>query len=238
VEAARLRPSAWQQPNHFFHPELPDSRLQEACDFARQHGMGMELELDERLISRPKTFAPRFDAYLKPSRPTASKPPARLPITKAAAPAAPVQIRQPEVRRHYDRMAEWVLDRQRLADAMAAAGGALIARITALLCLSRACMSRRPAYSFGMSTILSGYSSTHETYQEFAIDYFQDEDGIFTARVPAIKAASLGKDAGGSSANAVDAIESCLEAREKVSALKLRKTRYAGLNIYSRPVNA
>lgn len=26
-----------------------------------------------------------------------------------------------------------------------------------------------------------------KTYQEFAIDYFQDEDGMFTARVPAIK---------------------------------------------------
>ena len=30
----------------------------------------------------------------------------------------------------------------------------------------------------------------------------------------------------------MDAIESYLEAREKVSALKLRKPRYAGLNIY------
>ena len=27
--------------------------------------MGMEMELDERLIQKPQTFAPRFDAYLK-----------------------------------------------------------------------------------------------------------------------------------------------------------------------------
>ncbi len=32
-----------------------------------------------------------------------------------------------------------------------------------------------------------------KTYQEFAIDYYQDEDGIFTARVPAIKGSDLSK---------------------------------------------
>ena len=78
-----------------------------------------------------------------------------------------------------------------------------------------------------------------KTYQEFAIDYYQDEDGMFTARVPAIKGCiAWGKTLEEAYRNAVDAIESCLEAREKVSALKLRKPRYAGLNIYSRPVNA
>jgi hypothetical protein len=36
----------------------------------------------------------------------------------------------------------------------------------------------------------------------------------------------------------VDAIESCLEAREKIGAMKSRKPRYAGVNIYRRPVRA
>jgi len=63
-----------------------------------------------------------------------------------------------------------------------------------------------------------------KAYQEFAIDYFQDEDGIFTARVPAIKGCiAWGETLEAAYRNAVDAIESCLEARERVSALKLRK---------------
>jgi predicted RNase H-like HicB family nuclease len=78
-----------------------------------------------------------------------------------------------------------------------------------------------------------------EEYQEFAIDYFQDEDGMFTARVPAIRGCiAWGKTIEGAYRNAVDAIESCLEARQKLAALKLRKPKYAGLNLYRRPVHA
>ncbi len=63
-----------------------------------------------------------------------------------------------------------------------------------------------------------------KTYQEFAIDYFQDEDGVFTARVPAIKGCiAWGKTLKAAYRNAVDAIESCLD----VAALKPRKPRYA-----------
>ena len=69
-----------------------------------------------------------------------------------------------------------------------------------------------------------------KTYQEFAIDYYQDEDGIFTARVPAIKGCiAWGKTLEEAYRTTVDAIESCLEAREQVSARKLRKPRYAEL---------
>jgi len=47
------------------------------------------------------------------------------------------------------------------------------------------------------------------TYQEFAIDYFQDEDGVFTARVPAIKGCiAWGESLEEAYHNAVDAIES------------------------------
>lgn len=78
-----------------------------------------------------------------------------------------------------------------------------------------------------------------KTYQEFEINYFQDEDGMFTAEVPAIRGCiAWGKDLREAHSNAVDAIESCLEARKKVGAKGVRKPRYAGLNIYRRPVHA
>ena len=76
-------------------------------------------------------------------------------------------------------------------------------------------------------------------YQEFDINYFQDEDGLFTAVVPAIKGCiASGKTLEEAYRNAVDAIESCLEARQKVAATKLRKAKYSGLNIYRKPLNA
>ena len=76
-------------------------------------------------------------------------------------------------------------------------------------------------------------------YQQFDINYFQDEDGIFTAQVPAIRGCvASGRTLEEAFDNAVDAIESCLEAREKVAALRLQKSRYAGLNLYRRPVHA
>jgi len=75
-----------------------------------------------------------------------------------------------------------------------------------------------------------------KSYQEFDINYFQDEDGMFTAEVPAIRwCVAWGKTLVEAYHNAVDAIESCLEARAKLAAKKLRKPRYAGLNIYRRP---
>jgi len=76
-------------------------------------------------------------------------------------------------------------------------------------------------------------------YQEFDINYFQDEDGIFTAQVPAIRGCvASGKSLEEAFHNAVDAIESCLEARKKISALRLKRPRYSSLNIYRRPVHA
>ena len=78
-----------------------------------------------------------------------------------------------------------------------------------------------------------------KTYQEFEIDYFQDEDGVFTARVAAIPGCvASGRTLAEAYRNAVDAIESCLEARRKVGALKLRKPRYAGLNVYQSVAHA
>jgi predicted RNase H-like HicB family nuclease len=78
-----------------------------------------------------------------------------------------------------------------------------------------------------------------KTYMDFDITYVLDEDGIFTAMVPAIRGCvASGKTLPQAYRNAVDAIESCLEARRKVGAMRLRKSRYAGLNLYRRAVHA
>lgn len=54
---------AIHQPNHFFTLSVPDSRLADASAYARQHGMGVELELDDRAIYDTE-FRRRYDVYL------------------------------------------------------------------------------------------------------------------------------------------------------------------------------
>lgn len=41
---------AYQQPNHFFTKTIPDSRLDEACKLALDHGMAMEFECDSKAL--------------------------------------------------------------------------------------------------------------------------------------------------------------------------------------------
>lgn len=56
---------AYYQPNHFFHPELPDSRLDDAIKEALRYGMAMEFECDERALSTHAESRPeRMDAYI------------------------------------------------------------------------------------------------------------------------------------------------------------------------------
>ncbi|MFZ5494092.1 MAG: type II toxin-antitoxin system HicB family antitoxin [Verrucomicrobiota bacterium] len=58
---------------------------------------------------------------------------------------------------------------------------------------------------------------TDEQPHEFDIHYFQDEDGVFTEKVPAIRGCvASGKTLPEAYRNAKDAIESCLEARRTV----------------------
>lgn len=77
------------------------------------------------------------------------------------------------------------------------------------------------------------------SYQEFQIDYFQDEEGVFTAVVPAIRGCvASGATLEDAYKNAMEAIESCLEAREIVGAPELRQSKYSGVNVYRRPVHA
>jgi len=54
-------------------------------------------------------------------------------------------------------------------------------------------------------------------YQEFEINYFQDEDGVFTAQVPAIPGCvAWGQTLEAACQAAVEAIESCLEGRRRL----------------------
>lgn len=77
-----------------------------------------------------------------------------------------------------------------------------------------------------------------QTHQQFAIDYFQDEEGKFTARVPAIPGCvAWGDTLEDAHRAAVEAVESCLEAREEVGA-PIGDSHYEGLNVYQRSAHA
>ena len=54
---------AWLQPNYFFHLHMSAKRLEAAATRAERAGMGLELELDGRLLSDAR-FAGRLDPYL------------------------------------------------------------------------------------------------------------------------------------------------------------------------------
>lgn len=54
---------AWQQPNYFFATDIPKQRLTDACLFAKEHQMGLEMEFDNR-VSQPE-FGARFYDYIK-----------------------------------------------------------------------------------------------------------------------------------------------------------------------------
>jgi hypothetical protein len=83
------------------------------------------MELDGRLISNPQTYAPRLDAYLKAFEASGVKSSSSITYYEGGGTLLRLsQSDQPDVRRYYDRLAEWVLDRQRLADEQAATGQA------------------------------------------------------------------------------------------------------------------
>ncbi|SFS32575.1 protein of unknown function [Porphyromonadaceae bacterium NLAE-zl-C104] len=53
---------AYLQPNYFFNENIPYSRLEEACELAKQYNMDMEIEFDERALSG---WGYRLEDYLK-----------------------------------------------------------------------------------------------------------------------------------------------------------------------------
>ncbi len=75
-----------------------------------------------------------------------------------------------------------------------------------------------------------------QSYYDFFIDYYQDEDGVFTATVPAIPGCVAdGKTLDEAYLNIKEAIESCLEVRNKLG-MPVGVNRYKGRNVYRVPI--
>ena len=55
--------AAWLQPNYFFDPDVPESRLDSAAARALQNGMGLEVEFDGRVWA-DSMFCDRLQPYL------------------------------------------------------------------------------------------------------------------------------------------------------------------------------
>lgn len=55
---------AWLQPNHFFHQNITDDRLQEACDLANKMHMGLEMEFDDNALADKNKSRNRLMAYI------------------------------------------------------------------------------------------------------------------------------------------------------------------------------
>ncbi len=57
---------AWIQPNHFFDTKIGDERIDQACDFAREMNMGVEMEFDSRAMADNKAnMRSRLVSYIK-----------------------------------------------------------------------------------------------------------------------------------------------------------------------------
>ena len=108
--------AAWQQPNHFFRPEVPAARLEQACAFARKHALGLEMEFDGRVIANAATFGPRFDAYLDSfERFKVARGSSIAYYQGSGALAEMAASKDPATRARYERLVRFVLDRQRRA---------------------------------------------------------------------------------------------------------------------------
>jgi hypothetical protein len=96
---------------------MPESQLRAACDFARAHGMGMEMEFDDRLIRQPVDFAPRLDDYLKAFADSGVKEAGSISYYEGGGAILHLaRSSQKSAHAYYDRVAQWVEDRQALAD--------------------------------------------------------------------------------------------------------------------------
>lgn len=108
--------AAYQQPNHFFKAEIPDSRLDKCCEAARARGMGLEFECDGRAIKSAEVFRPRLEAYLRVFEAHGVKSEAAMAYYEGG--GALLQMARsedPAVQALYLRLARWVADRQERA---------------------------------------------------------------------------------------------------------------------------
>jgi hypothetical protein len=109
---------AWLQPNFFFHPGLSPVRVQNACDFARAHGMGLEMEFDPRMITDSSVYEPRFHTYLDEFTRTGVSDSAAMAWYEGGGALYRLAMSDnPKLRADYDELAHFVLKRQGVADA-------------------------------------------------------------------------------------------------------------------------
>ena len=55
---------AYQQPNYFFTTSIPKSRLNQALQFSKNNGMGMEMEWDNRVVYNTDPYRDRMEDYM------------------------------------------------------------------------------------------------------------------------------------------------------------------------------
>ncbi len=108
---------AYLQPNFFFHPELPVTRLQHACNYAHDHGMGLEIEFDPRMITETSVYEPRFHDYLDAFTQYGVKDNAAMAWYEGGGALYRLAVSdRDQLRADYDEVGQFVLKRQRAAD--------------------------------------------------------------------------------------------------------------------------
>jgi hypothetical protein len=108
---------AYLQPNFFFHPELPVTRLQHACNYAQAHGMGLEIEFDPRMITDTSVYEPRFHAYLDAFTQYGVKDGAAMAWYEGGGALYRLAVSDSsQLRADYDEVGQFVLKRQQAAD--------------------------------------------------------------------------------------------------------------------------
>lgn len=109
--------AAYLQPNHFFDPKVPDSRLDAACALAQANGLGLEFECDGRAIDSPDTFRPRLHTYLNAFERWGVRTNAAVAYYEGGgALRRMADSSQADVRGLYVTLARWVAERQKRAD--------------------------------------------------------------------------------------------------------------------------
>lgn len=75
--------TAFLQPNHFFSKDIPDIRLDQACNTARKFGMGLEMEFDSNVLYEKRILIiADWKAISMLSKTTASSKSHPLPIIR------------------------------------------------------------------------------------------------------------------------------------------------------------
>ncbi len=112
---------AWQQPNHFQRLQVPDSRIDQASQFAARHGMGVQWEFDSRMINDRATFLPRFGVYHDAFMRNGVAQNASMAYYEGGGTVFRLSVsKDAELRGCYDQLARFITARQRRAEKMLA----------------------------------------------------------------------------------------------------------------------